>query len=118
MSRALTILFVLASVALLLLEADCLTVAADAQAMECCATMPCTIAAQQQDCCKTMAHGDSTYVVPPAAAAFALMPVLAAEPMQALILAVDHDASSNSPFSLTAHAPPDSKLDSSQVLRV
>lgn len=117
MSRALTILFVLASVALLLLEADCLTVAADAQAMECCATMPCTIAAQQHDCCKTMAHSDSTYVVPPAAAAFALMPVPAAEPMQA-ILGVDHDAGSESPVGLTAHAPPDSTLDSSQVLRV
>jgi len=118
MRRALTILFVLASAVLLLLAADCLTVAADAQAMQCCATMPCTPSSQHHDCCKTMAHGDSTYVVPLVAATSALMPVFAAEPAELLILAVDHDAGSESPVGLTAHAPPDSTLDSSQVLRV
>ena len=69
MQRAKPIPLLIFGAFLLLYSMDCFTPAmADAQAMECCATMPCTPANQNSDCCKTMVSGQPSYFQPVAKA--------------------------------------------------
>ncbi len=59
---------VLAAGAVLLMQfADCMSaLTPDQQTMQCCASMPCTPANQNHDCCKTMASGQTPSVLPTA----------------------------------------------------
>ena len=61
MIRAGKLVFTVAAAAILLAySADCFAPGRmDAEAMECCASMPCTPANQNHDCCKTMASGQT-----------------------------------------------------------
>ncbi len=66
MRKAKAILLLAVAAVLLLYSMDCFSPgSAGAQAMECCATMPCTPANQSHDCCKTMVFGPSLYIQPP-----------------------------------------------------
>ncbi len=47
----------------------------DEQAMECCASMPCTPTNQTHDCCKTMVSGRTPSVLPAARASLHAPPV-------------------------------------------
>jgi len=68
MRKANPILFASVAAVLLLSSLDCFAPrVVDAQAMECCANMPCTPAFSNQDCCQTMVSDPSLYVLPPAA---------------------------------------------------
>ena len=65
MRMAKTILLLAVAGVLLLYSMDCFSPgSADAQAMECCATMPCIPANHSHDCCKTMASAPTTSVLP------------------------------------------------------
>lgn len=67
MRKAKTILLLAVAAVLLLYSLDCFSPgSADAQAMECCATMPCTPANHSHDCCKNMASGPTRGVLPTA----------------------------------------------------
>ncbi len=78
MRLAKTSLLVVFGAVLVLSSAGCLDAAAtDAQAMQCCASMPCTPAHHGQDCCQNMVTGPSSYAVLPAGASPA--PPLVAE---------------------------------------
>jgi len=67
MSKAKTILLLAVAAVLLLYSMDCFAPgSADAQVMECCATMPCTPANHSHDCCKTMASAPTPGVLPTA----------------------------------------------------
>ncbi len=67
MRKAKTILLLAVTAVLLLYSMDCFSPGSvDAQAMECCATMPCTAANQSHDCCKTMASAPTPSVLPTA----------------------------------------------------
>ncbi len=67
MRKAKPILLAGVAALLLLYSLDCFAPGVmDAEAMECCATMPCTPANQTHDCCKTMASAPTTSVLPTA----------------------------------------------------
>ena len=69
MIRAGKLMVVAAGAALLLLySADCFALGRmDTRAMKCCASMPCTPANQNHDCCKTVRVEAAPYVLPPTA---------------------------------------------------
>ncbi len=65
MRKAKTLLLLAVAAVLLLYSMDCFAPgSADAQAMECCATMPCTPANHSHDCCKIMASALTLSVLP------------------------------------------------------
>ena len=67
MRKAKTLLLLAVAAVLLLYSMDCFSPgSADAQAMECCATMPCTPANHSHDCCKTMGSAPTPSVLPTA----------------------------------------------------
>jgi len=67
MRKPKTLLLLAVAAVLLLYSMDCFSPgSADAQAMECCATMPCTPANHSHDCCKTMASAPRSGVLPTA----------------------------------------------------
>jgi len=67
MRKAKPILLAGVAAILLLYSLDCFAPGVmDAEAIECCASMPCTPANQSHDCCKTMASALTSSVLPTA----------------------------------------------------
>jgi hypothetical protein len=112
MRKAKTILLLAVAAVLLLYSMDCFAPgSADAQAMECCATMPCTPANHSHDCCKTMVFGPSLYIQPPGTVYIAPLQAAAGPPALPaadfpIVLASATRVFADSASSGRAHAPP------------
>ena len=116
MQRAKPILLLVVGAVLLLYSMNCFTPArADAEAMECCATMPCPPPNQNSDCCKMVA-GDRVWLFSSSSSSTPQLAVLAILPAEAAtpLLAAEPLAAVFS----TIHSPPEADSGSPQILRI